>query len=127
MAKQITHELTCINCPMGCMLTATLMDGTAAGDIQVTGNTCKLGEKYAVNELRAPVRMVTASIKLDSGKMLPVKTNNPIPKAEIAHCLEALKGAKLTPSKETIACGDVIIENILSLGIDMVATKSIYF
>lgn len=127
MAKKVTCELTCINCPMGCQLSATLMDGTPEGEIKITGNGCKLGITYGMNELRSPLRMVTASIKLDSGKMLPLKASKPIPKDQIIPCLEKVKNAKLRPTQNQIACGEIIIKDILSLGVDMIATKSIYF
>ena len=36
----MTKELICINCPMGCMLTAEVENGEV---ISVTGNTCPRG------------------------------------------------------------------------------------
>ena len=38
------RELTCIGCPMGCQLRATLEDGVVTA---VTGNTCPRGDAYA--------------------------------------------------------------------------------
>ena len=35
------RQLTCIGCPMGCQLTATLEGGVVTA---VTGNTCKRGD-----------------------------------------------------------------------------------
>ena len=39
--------LTCIGCPMGCTLTATVENGTVTA---VTGNTCPRGDSYARKE-----------------------------------------------------------------------------
>ena len=41
------RELTCIGCPMGCQLRATLEDGVVTA---VTGNTCPRGDAYARKE-----------------------------------------------------------------------------
>ncbi len=49
-------ELTCITCPMGCQLTATLENGTVT---DVTGNNCPRGAQYAREELTTPMRMLT--------------------------------------------------------------------
>ena len=38
------RQLTCIGCPMGCQLIATLENGVVTS---VTGNTCKRGDSYA--------------------------------------------------------------------------------
>ena len=43
-------KLTCIECPMGCDMTATIDNGL----ITVVGNTCKRGELYAKNEVVCP-------------------------------------------------------------------------
>ena len=47
------RQLTCIGCPMGCQLTATIENGVVTA---VTGNTCKRGDSYARKEcaLRPP-------------------------------------------------------------------------
>ena len=41
------RQLTCIGCPMGCQLTATIENGVVTA---VTGNTCKRGDSYARKE-----------------------------------------------------------------------------
>ena len=50
------RELTCIGCPMGCQLRATLEDGVVTA---VTGNTCPRGDAYARKECVHPERTVT--------------------------------------------------------------------
>ena len=52
------RELTCIGCPMGCQLRATLEDGVVTA---VTGNTCPRGDAYARKECVHPERTVTGS------------------------------------------------------------------
>ena len=52
------RELTCIGCPMGCQITVELESGEV---LSVTGNTCKIGENYAKNEVTHPERTVTST------------------------------------------------------------------
>ncbi len=113
-------NFVCISCPMGCRLTVE----KCGNNIKVSGNTCKLGEKYAINEYTNPVRTITTSIKVktNSGiKMISVKTNKEVPKSSIFDCIEEIK--KLVPIQSEIKCGDVLIKNILNLGVDIVATR----
>ena len=53
------REFICINCPLGCHLT---VDDSDKNNVKVTGNTCKRGETYGINEVLHPKRMVTSSV-----------------------------------------------------------------
>ena len=68
------RQLTCIGCPMGCQLTATIENGVVTA---VTGNTCKRGDSYARKECVAPVRTVTGTVAIQGAALpvLPVRTN----------------------------------------------------
>lgn len=68
------RELTCIGCPMGCQLRATLEDGVVTA---VTGNTCPRGDAYARKECVHPERTVTGTVRVLGGP-LPVV---PVPDA----------------------------------------------
>ena len=116
------RELTCINCPLGCRLVATLDDaGTAV--LAVTGNTCPRGDAYARAECTAPVRMVTASIPMEHGALpLSVRTSRPIPKSLVFDCLRLVREAKV---RRPVAIGQVIIPNLLGTGADLVATRNL--
>ena len=114
-------ELICINCPMGCHLT---VDDSDLNNIKVTGNTCKRGETYGINEILHPKRMVTSSVYVINGKenVLSVKTKEAIPKELIFECLKVLKQTKI---EAPINIGDVIIKNVLNTGVDVVATRDV--
>ena len=59
-----TRNLTCIGCPLGCSITVT----TENGEIRsVTGHTCKRGETYAREEVTAPRRIVTSTVRAKDG------------------------------------------------------------
>ena len=117
----ITRELTCIGCPMGCALVVEL-EGKEV--ISVCGNTCKIGENYGKKECTNPTRVVTSSVLVTGGEseILSVKTEKDIPKEMIYECIFALKNVVV---KAPIHIGDVILENVLNTGVNIIATKDI--
>lgn len=115
------RDLICIGCPIGCQLKVKL-DGKEV--VEVTGNTCKRGEDYAKKECTNPTRIVTSSVYVEGGEIgvVPVKTETDIPKEKIFDCIKALKGIVV---KAPINIGDVIVENILGTGVNIVATRKV--
>ena len=114
-------EFVCINCPMGCMLK---VDDSDKNNIIVTGNTCNRGKIYGINEVTAPKRMVTSSVKVSGGVDLvcSVKTKEAIDKNLIFDVLEALKGLEV---KAPVSIGDVIVKNVCNSGVDIVASRNV--
>lgn len=115
----IKTELTCIVCPMGCHLN---VEQSEEG-FKVEGNTCKGGEKYAVQELTNPTRVITTTVKLENSylQLLPVKTEDPIPKGMIFDIMEALDKVRVNAP---VKVGDVIVENILDTGVNVISAKT---
>ena len=115
----IKTELTCIVCPMGCHLN---VEQSEEG-FKVEGNTCKRGEKYAVQELTNPTRVITTTVKLENSylQLLPVKTEDPIPKGMIFDIMEALDKVRVNAP---VKVGDVIVENILDTGVNVIRAKT---
>ena len=113
-------ELVCINGPVGCRLQVNLKDGQV---VDVTGNQCKRGEKYARQECIDPRRVVTAVIPVAGSKApLPVKTSQPIPKGLVFDCMKALSGVAL---QAPISAGTVVLSDVCGTGVDVVATASV--
>jgi CxxC motif-containing protein len=117
MKKQV---ITCISCPLGCEI-ETVADGD---DVRLEGNRCPRGETYAMKELLNPERVVTSSILVENGicPLVSVKTSAPIPKARMIDLIEALRKIKLDAP---VQIGQVIIHNVLGLGIDVIATRNV--
>ena len=90
---------------------------------KVTGNSCKRGEIYDLNEVINPVRVITSTVKIKEANLpvLPVKTNGPIPKGLN---FEAIKKINKVTVKAPVKAGDVIVENILGTGVDVIASRS---
>jgi len=119
--RKLGHkELVCIVCPTGCRITADA-DGDA---ISIKGNTCKRGEDYARAELLAPMRGVTTIIPVKGGDIpfVSAKTSAPVPKALMLEVVRAAGALRLTAP---VAIGDVLLENVLGTGSNIVATKKV--
>jgi len=117
------RNLTCIVCPIGCSLT---VNEDPSGNLSVTGNRCLRGQAYAMEEVRAPKRTVTATCRIDkdaaSVKRIPVKTASPCPREQIPALLDDIYKLKVALPVKT---GDVLIEDWKGEGINVVATRTI--
>ena len=113
-------ELTCIVCPVGCRLQATLEDGKVTG---VQGNSCKRGAEYAVDELCAPKRTVTSTVRVEGGflPLVPVRTATPIPKDRID---QALQEVARTTLEAPVQIHQAVIRDVAGTGVDVVASRS---
>ena len=109
----------CIMCPLGCELTAEIEDGVV---LNVKGNQCPRGAKYARDEITAPVRMLTATVRVTGGvlPLLPVVSKEPLPKGRILDGAAALRQITATAP---VHVGDVIASDFLGLGVDIVASR----
>ena len=111
-------EIICICCPKGCHLKVN------ADENKVSGNSCERGAEYGINEVTNTVRVITSTVKIKNGDspVVPVKTKNPIPKALNFKCMEEINKCIV---KAPVEIGQVIIENVLGTGVDIVATKNV--
>ena len=100
-------------------MTATVEDGAVTN---VTGNFCPRGAQYAKEELTAPTRMLTSTVRIEGGRLplLPVVSAQKLPKKRVVECAEALRAVCV---KAPVHTGDVIAANILGLGVDIVASR----
>ena len=111
-------KYTCIVCPRSCDLEVEEKDGTCT----VSGNSCKRGEEYGLNEHLHPKRMVTTTVKLEGGNIrsLPVVSSGPVPKEKLPGCLDWLYTIKV---EAPVHLHDVIVENILGTGVNVLAAR----
>ncbi len=112
-------NLTCVACPLGCPIEVVIENGEV---VSVTGNTCKRGDAYARSEVTNPERSLTTSVKIEGGvhPVVPVKSSGPVPKGKMFDCMKEINAASI---KAPVKIGDVVIKNILGLGVDIVATN----
>ena len=112
-------ELVCIVCPNSCKLT---IDANG----KVTGNKCKRGEKFAMDEMTCPMRSVTTTVatKFDDVPVVSVRTNGEIPKGKMFELMKVLNKVVL---EERVKRGSVVIENVLGTGVDIITTSDMVF
>lgn len=116
-------ELTCIVCPTGCSITVTFDDDGRV--IEIIGNSCPRGRIYAESEVTHPVRTLTSTVVVETAhgrRMLPVKTDRPIPKEALLDGMAIVKRCKAAAPARI---GDVLYADFMEIGTNLVACKDI--
>ena len=105
----------CIKCSIGCHL--------VYDNGKIIGNRCKRGETYGLEEVLNPKRMITTTVKTTNPQKprLSVKTSKSIPKELI---FEVMKEIKRITIFHPVKIGQILKENILDLGVDVIATDN---
>ena len=112
--------MTCIVCPQGCKLTLRINEDT--NEIEVFNNRCNRGLEYAKKELTNPTRYLTATVGIKNGlhSRLPVKSSTEIPKQLNFEMMKLINKIEVVAP---VKLGQIIIENILNTGINIIATR----
>ena len=86
MKKGFPEEgsVTCTICPNGCQVIWDEKTGT------FSGNRCKRGARFAMEEKSNPVRTVTTTVKAN-GHLLPVRTLQKVPKDKVGELVSMLR------------------------------------
>lgn len=115
-------KFICIRCPEGCEVTTTL-DGNGA-ITEITGNSCKLGIEYVKAEATDPRRTLTTTVRVEGGAhpLCPVWTEKPVPKDKVMKIAAKLRKMSI---KAPVDKGQIILENALSTGVNVVASCDI--
>ena len=112
----MTKSFICIVCPVGCHI-----DVDDNGNI--TGNRCKRGLEYVKTELTAPKRIITTTAKtiFKDIPRVSVKTDVAVPKQLIYKIMDEINAVVID---KPMKIGDILIENILDTGANVILTKS---
>ena len=112
-----TKELICIVCPRGCRLQID-------DNLNVSGQGCPRGVVYGKAELLNPTRLLSSTVAIQSAyfSRLPVVTNKEIPKGRIFEVMAAIKQVRVSAP---IRLHQTIIKDVLGLGVDVIATRTI--
>lgn len=122
-----TLQFNCTTCPSECLLTVEVernADGHVAAVRSVTGNSCPRGDKFAHQELTCPMRVLTTTAAVSGGNeaLLPVRTAEAIPLELHPQAMDLIRGLVVNAP---IRMGDVVLENLLNTGIDLIASMDI--
>jgi CxxC motif-containing protein len=115
------RHFICITCPVGCNLEATVEGNDI---VALQGQACKRGAAFVREELRAPKRMLTTTVRIEGGTLplLPVRSAAPLPKGMILQVAQLLRQVRL---KAPVAEGQVILANVLDTGVDIIASRDL--
>ncbi|HCO18292.1 MAG TPA: molybdopterin oxidoreductase [Tissierellales bacterium] len=116
----IFFNVKCNICPVGCMLEV----GGSETDINVTGNRCGRGIEYARKLISDESKILTGRCILLNGPMgrLPVVSSKPVPKDISDAVLEQVRNLRVYAPVEK---GQILIENIMGSGIDILAQRRV--
>ena len=116
-----TKNFLCVACPVGCALKVDIR-GTEV--LNVDGNTCPRGVKYAENEVTNPTRTFTSTVRVSGGALpvCPIRSREPLPLSKVFDVTREV--AKLSLAAP-ITIGQVLIENVCGTGTDIVACRSL--
>ena len=122
-----TLQFNCTTCPSECLLTVEVKreaNDHVAEVRSVTGNSCPRGDKFAHQELTCPMRVLTTTVAVSGGDeaLLPVRTAEAIPLALHAQAMALIRGLVVNAP---IRMGDVVLEDLLGTGIDLIASMDI--
>lgn len=120
MSENENRTFICIQCPVGC----TVLVERAGDAVRLSGNQCKRGEEYVMQELANPTRVLTTTIWIRHGThpLLPVRSREEIQKELMKACVRELSRVHV---EAPVKCGEVVHKNVGGTGIDVVATRSI--
>ena len=111
--------ITCIICPLGCAIEVT---DKGDNNLIIRKYQCKRGKKYAEEEYLAPTRILATTVKIKNYiyPVISVRTRGAVPKKLIFDCMNILKTVEI---EGPVSVGDVVFENILNSGIDVITTS----
>jgi CxxC motif-containing protein len=117
----LTRTFTCILCPNGCEIEATLDGGDVAG---IKGNLCDKGKGYVEQEVLHPVRNIASSVLVSRGEipLVSVRLTAPVPRERIFDVMAEITKQQLVAP---VHPGQVVIRDVLGLGSDVIATKAV--
>jgi len=120
-SQSVVKVIRCIVCPTGCAIQAI---GDSKGNVTFQGYTCKRGLEYAEQEYFEPKRILTTTMRVENGvlPLIPVRTNNPIPKDKLENVLKEIAKKMIKPP---IKMGDILIENVLGLDANIIASRDL--
>lgn len=116
-----TKTLLCNLCPNCCPLTVTLSGDTVTG---CTGNLCAQGADFARQELTLPLRNVTTSVAVTGGlyPLCSVRLSQPVPLSRLTEVVDVLHNLQIAAP---VQMGQVLVDDLLGLGVQVLATRAI--
>ena len=119
MSKKV--KVRCVICPVGCIAEVEV----EGPEVRVIGGLeCRKGLEYVVREVKNPVRDLFTTVRVRGGRLpvCPVRATAPVPKDLLMECVKRLARVVV---KAPIEAGEVIVRDLMGLGVDIIATRTI--
>lgn len=115
------RKFICVVCPNGCAIEA---ETEGKEILSLKGNLCRKGEEYVRGEITEPKRTISTSVLVEGGTLplTSVRLTSPVEMSRVPDVMEVLRKVRLTAP---VKAGSVVAENILSLGSDVIVTKTV--
>ena len=114
-------RVICIQCPLGCEIE---VERLPEGGYRSLDAYCKAGERYAIEEVRRPLRVLTSTVRVHGGDLpvVSVRTSCAVPKESIPDCLRELRSLRF---RAPLTRCEVLVEDLAQTGCDLVATRTV--
>ena len=115
------REFICVTCPVGCAVRARIDRGEL---LEVTGQACERGVAFVREEITAPKRTLTTTVRVKGGTLplVPVRSSAPLPKEFLAPVVKRLSEVAL---EAPVAEHQVVLANVLGTDVDIITTRSL--
>ena len=115
------RQFICVTCPVGCTIDATIEGGRL---VETEGQACKRGIAFVQEELTAPKRMLTTTVRVREGTLplVPVRSEKPLPKGRIMRVVEELRQVELVAPIEE---HQIVLANACGTGVDIITSRSL--
>jgi CxxC motif-containing protein len=116
-----SRTFTCVLCPSGCEIQAEF-EGKQIASIE--GALCRKGKAYVKQEIVDPRRNIASSVQVENGTLplVSVRLTAPVPKGQIFAVMDEIRKIRV---QAPVPLGQVIIENVLGLDCDVIATRHV--
>ncbi len=115
------RQFICVTCPVGCTIEATVEEGKLVG---IQGQACKRGMAFVEEELTAPKRTLTTTVRVVGGvlPLVPVRSSKPLPKGMLLPAAALLRDVVL---QAPVIEHQLVVQNILQTGVDIIASRDL--
>ena len=117
----MNRKIICTICPLGCNMEVHIKGREI---IKTVGNRCKRGLEYAKNEVFSPGRVLTSTVMINNPEvpLIPIYSDKEVPKEKLMACMKEIAKVRIDGPLEL---GEIVVKDILNLGINMLASRSI--
>ena len=111
------RRFVCVVCPKSCEITAEMR----GSELRARGNACGRGAVFAEQEISDPQRILTTTVKLTSGGLLPVRSRGTVKKGELKDLVGMLKTVTVAPPVEL---GQIVLPSADKVSSDIIASDT---